>query len=105
MQFGKLTRLKPTEIWEKEAYDFTPWLTESIASLGEAFGVELDLKEKEATVGDISLDLLAKDLGTGHIVIIENQLKQTDHDHLGKLLTYSEGFNASAVVWVADHIR
>ncbi len=105
MQFGKITRLKPTEIWSKEAHDFTPWLAENIADLGEALGMELELKEKEAAVGEFSLDLLAKDLGTGHIVIIENQLKQTDHDHLGKLLTYAAGFNASAVVWVAEYVR
>ena len=105
MQFGKITRLKPTEIWEKEAYNFTPWLADNIHALGEVLGMELELKEKEAAVGEFSLDLLAKDLGTGHIVIIENQLKQTDHDHLGKLLTYAAGFNASAVVWVAEHVR
>jgi len=105
MEFGKITMLSPKDIWFKEAKDFTPWLAENIEALGEALGMELELRETEAAVGDFSLDLLAKDLGTGHTVIIENQLTQTDHDHLGKLLTYAAGFGASAIVWVAELIR
>ncbi|MBI5558777.1 MAG: DUF4268 domain-containing protein [Deltaproteobacteria bacterium] len=105
MQFGKIKKLNPRDIWPKEAKDFTPWLADNIGELGEALGMELELNDMEAAVGDFSLDLLAKDLGTGHTVIIENQLTQTDHDHLGKLLTYAAGFSASTVVWVAEVIR
>lgn len=105
MQFGKIKKLNPRDSWPKEAKDFTPWLADNIGALGEALGMELELKDTEATVGDFSLDLLAEDLGSGHTVIIENQLNQTDHDHLGKLLTYAAGFGASTVVWVAEVVR
>ncbi len=104
-EFGELRRVNPRDIWPHEAADFTPWLADQIAELGKAIGIELELHEREAAVGDFSLDLLAEDLGTGRKVIIENQLEPTDHDHLGKLLTYASGFDAGVVIWVAREIR
>ena len=104
-EFGKITKLNIKEIWRHEANDFTPWLAKNLDKLGETVGMDLELVEQEASVGNFSLDILAKDLSTGHLVIIENQLGDTDHNHLGKLLTYAAGFDASKIIWISENVR
>ncbi len=103
--FSELKKIPLSEIWKKEASDFTPWLESNIQTLGDALGMDLEIIDREAPVGDFSLDLRAQDLGSSRTVVIENQFKRTDHDHLGKLLTYAAGFDASIVVWISEDIR
>ena len=38
-------------------------------------------------------------------MLIENQLEQTNHDHLGKIITYASGLDASVVVWIVANAR
>ncbi|MEW6193441.1 MAG: DUF4268 domain-containing protein [Bacillota bacterium] len=102
---GKLEKLNPREIWADEARDFTPWLKENIHALSEALGLDLEITESEGAVGDFYVDLVGRDLGSGRPVVIENQLGPTDHDHLGKLLTYAAGKDARTAIWVATDFR
>jgi len=105
VNLGKLQRVDPRTVWKHEAHDFTPWLAEQIEVLGEALGLDLELVEREAGVGDFSADIVAKDLGRDRLVVIENQLEATDHSHLGQLVTYAAGREAGVVVWIAREFR
>jgi hypothetical protein len=100
---GRLSRVDLREIWISEAIDFTPWLArpENLAVLSETLGIDLELHAQERPVGPFRADILCKDIGTDHWVLIENQLERTDHSHLGQLLTYASGLEAVTVVWIA----
>src|SRR5262249_2816036 len=92
-------------LWKSEASDFTPWLADNLVLLGEAVGLDLQLDQREATVGDFSCDITAREDGAKRPVIVENQLERTDHSHLGQLLTYAGGLDAAIVIWISPEVR
>ena len=102
---AKIEKVELKEAWPHEARDFTPWLAENIEELGAAIGVELELVDTEAAVGEYSLDVLARDPYGDRPVVIENQLEPTNHNHLGQLLTYAAGYDANLVVWLTREFR
>ena len=101
---GNLKKVNLRKKWPDEASDFTPWLAreENIEKLSLALGLELQVENIEVSVGPYSADILAKDVGNDRYVVIENQLKKTDHDHLGKLITYGSVLDASANIWITS---
>lgn len=102
---SRLTTVAVRTIWKHEAHDFTRWLLENADVLGDALGMDLELTEAERRVGGFALDLIGTDLATNTVVIVENQLEQTDHSHLGQLLTYAGGTDPSTIVWCAPSFR
>lgn len=104
-KLGKLKRVDPRSVWQHEARDFTPWLQDNIGILAETVGLDLDLVETESLVGGYAVDLYAKDLSTGRWVIIENQLEQTDHSHMGQLMAYAAGKEAGVIIWISPKFR
>ena len=104
-ELGTFQRVGLRSVWPDEARDFTPWLAKNISLLGDALGMNLEVRAQEAAVGIYSLDILAHDRENDCSVVIENQLETTDHSHLGQLLTYAGGFNANVAVWIAGEFR
>ena len=93
--------VNPSEVWRREDEDFSPWLAKNLGLLDEILGTKLDLIEREKPVGRFFADILCVNRIDNSLVVIENQLRRSDHDHLGKLLTYTAGLQATTVIWIA----
>src|SRR4051812_29677364 len=103
-KIGRLERLPLRQIWEHEAYDFTQWLQDNVEALSEALNLSLVNVDREQAAGAFSIDLVAQVEGGG-AVVIENQLDKSNHDHLGKLITYLTSMAAKTAIWIVADPR
>lgn len=99
----KLERIHPREVWKHEVH-FTQWLEENIDVLNDVLELDLSNAEREKAAGAFSVDLVAED-GMGNTVVIENQLEKSNHDHLGKLVTYLTAIEAKVAIWIVSEPR
>jgi hypothetical protein len=104
MTIGKLIKVSLRDLWKNEERDFTTWLENNLDALAEALDLTLSVVEREKSLGTFQVDLVAED-SDGDLVAIENQLNHSDHDHLGKLLTYMANLNAKTAVWITSDAR
>jgi hypothetical protein len=92
-------------VWASEAHDFTPWLQENADTLADALGIDLELTACEQPVGPFFVDVIGRDLSHDCVLIVENQLTPTDHNHLGQLVMYAANTDAATIVWMAPSFR
>lgn len=106
-ELGELIEIDVRDVWKHEQYDFSKWLSQekSIKKLGNLLNLSLTDVETEKFVGSYRCDIICKDELTGKTVLIENQLEQTNHDHLGKIITYASGLDAAVVVWIVSSVK
>lgn len=105
IDLGAAERVDVRSIWPHESVHFSAWLEKNLDRLSKALGVELEFVNREASVGDFWVDLLARDLSRNRPAIIENQLERRDHDHLGKLITYASGIDAALEIRISPEFR
>lgn len=101
--FGSLESVELRTCWPDEARNLTPWVAspEGLKLLGSALGIDLACENCEVAVGPFNADIVARDLTSNALVVIENQLEKTNHDHFGKTLTYAAVLGAPTIVWIA----
>jgi hypothetical protein len=104
--FAELEAQNVREHWEHEAQEFTPWLADQIeaeeaSNMENVLGLDLEVIEREKSVGRYNVDIFAEVVEDGRKVVIENQLGDSDHDHLGKSIAYAAGLDADIIVWIA----
>jgi len=107
MKLAQLKQVDLRKVWQHEATEFTTWLAkkENLSLLSDEIGIEISLIQTEASVGKFNVDILAEEENTGRKIVIENQLESTNHDHLGKLITYASGFDAEIIIWIVKDVR
>ena len=49
-------------------------------------------------VGQFYADIVCRNITDNSLAVIENQLGETDHDHLGKILTYAAELSVVTIV-------
>jgi hypothetical protein len=107
VRIGKRARVTDLrEIWPRET-DFSDWLASEggLALIAEDIGVEVESPKRECRSGDFPCDVVGHALGDeNHVVVIENQFGKTNHDHLGKLLTYAAVNGAMTGIWLSEHV-
>lgn len=101
---GKIEKVALREIWKHEAHDFTTWLENNIDVLNSVLDFQLSPPEREKNTGNFNVDLVAED-ENGNIVVIENQLDKSNHDHLGKVITYLASVGATKAIWIVSEPR
>ncbi len=108
ISLGKLEKVKDLRsVWKNETQDFTNWLAkkENLQILNNELGIDIELISTEAKTGSFNTDILARNLNTNNKIVIENQLESSDHDHLGKIITYASGHDAKTIIWIVKEAR
>ena len=87
-----------------EAADFTPWLADNMDLLSETIRRKIINPDIEQTSENFRVDIRAE-LEDGSPVVIENQFGDSNHDHLGKIMTYRTAFEAKLAIWIVERAR
>lgn len=105
-KLGRLEKVELRDYWADEAKDFTPWLAkeENIDELSNTIGIDIEVEDTEVFVGNYRADIVGRDISNNQKVVIENQLEKSNHEHLGKIITYASGIGATTIIWICNSI-
>ena len=103
-EIATLKKINLRDVWKDEG-QFSDWLPENLSRLGDELWMALERSEREKAVGPFSADIICADQISKFDVVIENQFTRTDHDHLGKMITYASGLQSQIIIWVAPRFR
>lgn len=90
--------------FRSESSDFTPWLAGNLDIIGESIHRKLLNPSTEQTSENFRVDIQAEQ-EDGSAVVIENQFGDSNHDHLGKIITYRTAFNAKLAIWIVEKAK
>ncbi|MCY4001312.1 MAG: DUF4268 domain-containing protein [Bacteroidetes bacterium] len=99
-----LRQVNLRKVWSHEAYKFTPWLAEHISDLGKSLNLQFEHVETEKTLPHNAgrVDIIARQVPSDEVVVIENQFGVSDDSHCLRLIGYAANADASIIIWVAE---
>ena len=103
---GKLKKINLKDVWANEVEGFASWLQqeEILEMLGEALEITLKAAGGESPLDTLAGGVVAKDTKRGHNVIVLGHLDGISHESFGKLIMYTAGLEAKAIVCVGQEI-
>ncbi len=93
VEFGRLETVPLRTAWALEATAFTPWLAENLDRSERRSVFRSNTSRPKRPSTSFSADILARNAVDGSNVLIENQLEESDHGHLGQIMTYLAGLS------------
>lgn len=103
-ELGKKESFNLKKYFKNEPNHFTPWLAENLDEISKEINVKLINPSTEQSSENFKVDIEAE-LEDGSKVVIENQFGSSDHDHLGKIITYRTAHNAKVAIWIVEEAR
>ncbi|MBN1572940.1 MAG: DUF4268 domain-containing protein [Deltaproteobacteria bacterium] len=103
-EIKKLGSKKIKEIWPNER-DLSNWIAKHIELLNDLLNTQIEIEGIEVPAQNFFIDLMGTDKISQVPVIIENQFGKSDHDHLGKLITYSSVKEAGIAILISNEIQ
>ena len=68
--------------------------------MSEEIGIYFENIKTQFRAGRFIADIVADVAGGGGTVVIENQIKPANHNHLGQIITYASTLDAKFVLWI-----
>lgn len=104
-ELGRLESVPVREVWTGGETEFTKWLADNSDYISEATGAAMpDELRAEQSMANFRVDLVGQ-VEDGDFVVVENQFGDSDHDHLGKLVTYAAASKAKTAIWIVEGAR
>lgn len=103
-KIGKIEAIRLRSHFGSESGGFTPWLADNLEYVSETIHLKLVNPSTEQTSENFRVDIQAE-LEDGSGVVIENQFGDSNHDHLGKIITYRTAFAAKVAIWIVEKAK
>ena len=93
-------------VWKNEEKCFSPWIVNHLQEILDLINIPFgNIVETEKRIGPYEADIVVNTKSIDdedELVVIENQFGKSNHDHLGKSLTYMTNLDAKILIWIGD---